>query len=805
MKKVYVLFMASAFVFSNILWSQSFVSSGEENVSGIDLLASEMELSELVELGDTKAAEELVDNVLEKIPASEIKSNVNLIDFVVLCGLVKMIRGELDDAEQLLNQVVILSRNEFGAESIELATALQSLSRLYVEQNRLEDAAKEVQKANRILEMADGGDAIDRALAKNNLAQLYFLDGEHQKAIVLLKKTLADLQEQELGPNLNGLKKSFEAMIQSNIGTNFFFLRDLEQSTKNLEETIEASEELPPSFKDRLLTQACINISVVECAKGKVDEATEYMDRGLRFLTPGLKGQMQSLSPLQQLEKLYREPYIAYHGALSICSQYPADNASIRLGANAVTNLKGIASEALGICSKNKAVDPSEESGLDWVTAEQIFQKLPVDTLLIDIASYRPFDFSSKSFPEMWKPARYGAWVYRRSDQNSCTFYDLGDAARLNQLVFQYRSSIQDGLNVLGTTNEGEEEKKSNRLGRTLASFVLDPILKDNQNGGIKKLIISPDSNLWLVPWAALPLNDGHYLVEEFTINMVLHARSLCTESPNIDLEQPIVFADPNFDLKLNSGKELQKTAEQSRENVNRLEGTFREAIMIAPQIHLLTSVKPKLFIREEAVESNTKIIKRPRIAHFATHAFCKPAQPLNAALLLNPVQDPIDNPALKKFRGPLRSENGQQLGNPWENCGLYLSGCNQGSSQSYNNGLMTGQEILELDFYGTELVVLSGCKTSVGSVQLGEGVVGLNQAFLIAGAQAVLGSLWRIDDSQTIEEMAGFYRNCKNGISYQEALATTQRERIAFLRNREEVKAAHPLAWASFQLTTAN
>lgn len=716
MKKVYVLFMASAFVFPNILWSQSFVSSGEENVSGIDLLASEMKLSELVELGDTKAAEELVDNVLEKIPASEIKSNVNLIDFVVLCGLVKMIRGELDDAEQLLNQVVILSRNKFGSESIELATALQSLSRLYVEQNRLEDAAKEVQKANRILEMADGGDPIDQALAKNNLAQLYFLDGEHQKAVALLKKTLDYLQEQELGSDLNVLKKSFEAMIQSNLGTNFFFLRDLEQSTKNFEETIEASKELPTGFKNRLLTQACINISVVECAKGNVDKATEYMDRGLRNLTLGLKGQMQSLSPLQQLEKLYREPYIAYHGALSICSQYPADNASIRLGANAATNLKGIASEALGICSKNKAGDSSQESGLEWVTAEQIFQKLPVDTLLIDIASYRPFDFGSKSYPEMWKPARYGAWVYKRSDQNPCTFYDLGDAARLNQLVFQYRRSIQNGLNILGTTNEGEEEKKSNRLGRSLASVVLDPILKDNQNGGIKKLIISPDSNLWLVPWAALPLNDGHYLVEEFTINMVLNARSLCTKSPNVDLEQPIVFADPNFDLKLNSSKGLQKTAEQSRENVNRLEGTFREAVMIAPQIHLLTSVKPKLFIREEAVESNAKKIKRPRIAHFATHAFCKPAQPLNAALLLNPVQDPIDNPALKNLRGPLRSVNDKQIRNPWDNCGLYLSGCNQGSSHSYNNGLITGQEILELDFYGTELVVLSGCKTSVGS-----------------------------------------------------------------------------------------
>ena len=234
MRKVYLLFIASAFVFSNILLSQSFVLSGEENVSDINLLASEMELAEFLELGKDKEAEELVDNVLAKIPASEIESNVKSLDFIVLCGLVKTVRGELDRAEELFRQALALSRNEFGPESIELAKTLQSFAKLCVERNNLKDAAKAAQEANRILGNSEGVNPLDLVVAKNNLTYISFLNGQHEDAVKELEATFSCLQK--LGPEFDSIKGIFELLIQTNLGTNLFFLREIEESRKNLEE-----------------------------------------------------------------------------------------------------------------------------------------------------------------------------------------------------------------------------------------------------------------------------------------------------------------------------------------------------------------------------------------------------------------------------------------------------------------------------------------------------------------------------------------------------------------------------------------
>ena len=58
----------------------------------------------------------------------------------------------------------------------------------------------------------------------------------------------------------------------------------------------------------------------------------------------------------------------------------------------------------------------------------------------------------------------------------------------------------------------------------------------------------------------------------------------------------------------------------------------------------------------------------------------------------------------------------------------------------------------------GTELVTLSACRTAQGSLQSGEGFVGLSWGFLLAGADSVLASLWDVDDTATALFMARFY-----------------------------------------------
>lgn len=91
------------------------------------------------------------------------------------------------------------------------------------------------------------------------------------------------------------------------------------------------------------------------------------------------------------------------------------------------------------------------------------------------------------------------------------------------------------------------------------------------------------------------------------------------------------------------------------------------------------------------------------------------------------------------------------------------------------------------------ELLTLSGCATGLNVVAEGDELLGLMRGALYAGAQALLLTLWEVNDRSTTTFMSSFYRQLPNAQNKAAALATAARE------VREEY--AHPYYWAPFVL----
>ena len=111
-----------------------------------------------------------------------------------------------------------------------------------------------------------------------------------------------------------------------------------------------------------------------------------------------------------------------------------------------------------------------------------------------------------------------------------------------------------------------------------------------------------------------------------------------------------------------------------------------------------------------------------------------------------------------------------------------------------FADGELSVYEIYQMNF-NSQLVVLSACETGVGSIHQGEGVLSLARGFVQANCPNVVMSLWEVADQATAHLMDNFYQQLEAGHSQSTAL---QQAKLEFLRQQDRTF-THPYYWAGF------
>ena len=367
--------------------------------------------------------------------------------------------------------------------------------------------------------------------------------------------------------------------------------------------------------------------------------------------------------------------------------------------------------------------------------------------------------------------ANFGAVVFTK--RSGPRWVNLGKASEVSELVQKYVSLMRQ--------SEGSAVSDAEARGiiEPLCAKVWTPI-EASLPHGTKRMLIAPDNCLHLVSFATL-MRNNRFLCEDFDIEYVSGGRALTegTFPPkNMNIE---IWSDPDFDGDV--GKGIKPPSGQTGwplllgqtrafgAKFERLQGTATEASILKNVAAKLGNPHATIHSGASASEASLRNVSSPFILHLGTHGF------------FLPLQDP----------GSKR---------PWETGGienefkgdaaLYQSGIALvGANRTFaalsrkelpspeNDGILLAAEAAQLNLHGTWLVTVSACDSGAGSVADGESLIGLKLGFFQAGADNLLLSLWRVNDSYTPEFLKAFYERALKTGDTCAALSDVQRIEI--------------------------
>ncbi len=805
---------------------------------GLDDLSTAKELSSLfILLGRYSTTEKLLNELISEYEKLYGANSIRLIDPLVNMGRLTLAEGDYTDAEKIATRVNKVALNVYGEKSTKTAPTQKLLSDIYYTIGDYEKAQTYIQRALESQERQFGREHVEVAKSMSQLALIKFFKGDNPRDVEKLLLEARDIMGKKLGTDnpqyaeilknvaiLNISEKKYDVAFSSltqaesiwrtktgsknniNAASIYSLTGDVYYQIKNYDKSEEFYDKAKDIYERSFnrthpeYVKVLSKLSKVyymekdyKRAKRNIEEALNNYEDFLKRYFPALSerekakywntikqdfefyntlafGQLEDFRDLSG--KVYN--YQLLTKALLLSSSIKmkerilnSQDEDLKASYNEWVQKKELLTNALSMSTQQLAENEidagslsneverlekelSEKSELfskDFenkkITYENVQKSLGENDVAVEMVRFRYFNHT-------FTDSIIYVALYLKNDKARPKVVELPEGNRMETRFFKYYRNCITGKIV---------DQYSYKV-------FWEPV--QSQIGQYSTLFLSPDGVYNQLNLEAIPTPDGRYVIDNSNIVIVSNTKDLYLKKIKSKVEgssnTATMFGNPTFYV----------TA--SRGNIPSLPGTEKEVAELQALL-IQQGWKTSEYTEIKATEERVKELDSPKIFHIATHGFYTPDTSSDDAITETEAEK-NENPLLKT--------------------GLLLKGAGdllEKTSYNYNleSGILTAYEAMSLNLDKTDLVVLSACETGLGEISNGEGVYGLQRAFLVAGAKTLIMSMFKVDDAATQKLILTFYRKW----------LTTGNLRQSFVDAKKELRVEYPepIYWGAFMM----
>ena len=814
-----------------------------QDLTNYDDVASAINLADVyIKFGRISQTETLLGSSIAEYEKLYGANSRNLIPALLSSGNLKLFTGEYTEAEKIARRALNISLNIFGENSTKTAYSHKLLAQVYTSIGDYEKAEQNIADALKVQEEIYGHDHIEVAKSLSQLGLIRFYKGDDPTNIeeafddakriiaaklgdrtpmyadVLRDISMMYIKQSRFDDAFNALslaesiwKSRMQTKRNVNVASIYMLIGDVyyqQKDYQHAEEKYDQAKKLYERFfsdEHPEYVRVLSKLSKVYYMQGDKRKAKKTLQEVIDKYDHFIKTYFPALSEREKA-KFWNTIKSDYEFYNTIALRFKDEDPGLieKIYNNALTTKAILLSSSIKIRERILNGNDEELKSLynEWLSKKEFLTT--VLSMRLDQLSENDIDplALSDEVEQLEKELSEKSEIFgQNAEQSKITWQNVQSVLKPNEVAiemvrFRYfdhiftDSVIYAGLyvkniksqkkpGVFVIRNGRELENKYFKVYRNSIIYKVRDRFSDRQYWQPIVKAVGPTSTIYLsadgvynqINLEAIPTVGDKYVLDDSNIVLVSNTKDIYLNSlkkvEGTKAENAALFGNPIYYLEASSKK---------GSKINQLPGTELEVKEID---HLFENNgwKTKVDLEKQATESAIKSVDNPRIFHIATHGFFTP-------------EEKIPQNALEDMNEARGAEN------PLLRTGLLMAGAGDlldKTKFNYNmeDGILTAYEAMSMNLEKTDLVVLSACETGLGELEVGEGVYGLQRAFLVAGAQTLIMSMFKVNDEATQKLMSNFYSKW----------LATGKKRQSFLEAKKELRNEYkdPIYWGAF------